>query len=764
MYPNVNANYVVRHARESTAQAAVILTYRAGIRERDERLQQMLSGLKDALDGSDGFFYGCVVDDGSPLEVQKQLADDCRLLGLDLITLDTQGKMFSNSRNRNIGAMMVASDYVLFQDLDLVPCVDFYARVKTEMSLRQLDIDETALLMFGVVYLTAKGTELLDKSERVRGEEVLYDAYMRGDSDLIEKSSTGTSAVVVGRRYFLARGGSSMDFEGWGYEDIECNLRLCRRTGWFPLPRDYCHEEGSMASQVKYQGWKSYYRLFGDMTFAKRLFYFHRWHEVEENSEYQQIKERNRGIFLKKIAEHHVDGTEPDPLPDLNAGTTLILNKANAFTCPREVRPRFGRLIERSEDSFKSGPELLNSLKELEVDRLVFFNPYASKKRLALYRAVRKAGFPYLVAERGALRDSLFFDPHGFNADSKSYEPKYWDKPISDEAAREVEGFAKAELQSSHSLEDQGDRLGVDGLRQALSIPLEKKILFVPLQRPSDTVMEFMAKSIGGASGFNDLLRHVHSQLPHDWVMLVKKHPLETERPNLPDDVFVPDDTHINDLLQLSSAVLAVNSGVGVLALLANLPMMYAGECFYGHRGLNSHVKTADCVVSFLKSPKKPDPTKRLRFLAYLIFEFYSFGTMKTRRVQWHDGSWMTATTQIDLYQMRGIGRAANYGVGTQRISLESPLFDRYRNDLDDQERKNRVGYREAPRHGGGSERSGVTQGMRRVQRQLKDARFMPDPLYQGLNAAGKLAHHVLTKRSMFTPELLRELMKYDRT
>src|SRR5690606_29993673 len=112
---------------------------------------------------------------------------------------------------------------------------------------------------------------------------------------------------------------------------------------------------------------------------------------------------------------------------------------------------------------------------------------------------------------------------------------------------------------------------------------------------------------------------------------------------------FNADDTHINDLLDACDGVLTFNSGTGALALMwGDKPVLCAGEAFYAHEGLARHTPDIQKVLGALAKPW-PDPERRLRFIHYLAFRFYSFGKFHTRATRMEDGARMTATTSIDF-------------------------------------------------------------------------------------------------------------------
>ena len=157
-----------------------------------------------------------VVDDGSAADLAERVVERCRQLGFGYLRLETGDLEFSVGRCRNIGAMVAKSSFVFMQDLDLMPWDGFYRELLLEMEIQRLPQDARAFLMVPSVYLTAGGTEsFLECLPQERRQRFQHSA-LAGDARVVEKMSTGTSANVYNRLWYLSRGGNCSDFEGWG--------------------------------------------------------------------------------------------------------------------------------------------------------------------------------------------------------------------------------------------------------------------------------------------------------------------------------------------------------------------------------------------------------------------------------------------------------------------------------------------------------------------------------------------------------------------
>ncbi len=133
--------------------------------------------------------------------------------------------------------------------------------------------------------------------------------------------------------------------------------------------------------------------------------------------------------------------------------------------------------------------------------------------------------------------------------------------------------------------------------------------------------------------------------------MVAKTHPLEVRRPNLP--LKFADNAHINDLIEMSDAVLLLNSGTGLLSLCWAKPVLIAGTAYYSHPLLNRTVKSVPDVLDALKCLPAVDQDTRDRFFHYLISKVYSFGEFQTELVRQEDGAFRNITRHIEFRELR---------------------------------------------------------------------------------------------------------------
>lgn len=312
----------------------------------------------------------------------------------------------------------------------------------------------------------------------------------------------------------------------------------------------------------------------------------------------------------------------------------------------------FDKIFNLSENEINI-ENILNFLKTNKIDIIVIQNPFQNEKRLNIYKYFKLNKIRVLISDRGALPNSWFFDRNGFNASSQSYDAKYWDNVLSKTKEKRVVEYINYEINNYKSLEKQGSRIGKKNLRKKLNIPKNKKVLFVPLQRPSDTVIKYFSKNVDNIEHFFNNIIDIQEKLKDDWIILIKKHPLETQR--LYEDIFMytDDNTHFKDLIELCDAIVLINSGVGVISMMYSKPVYHFGDAFYSHPLINREVKSSGDVINFLEKEEfKVDFEKVKRFISYLIDDFYSFGNFITEEKVMEDDSRRTITTKINFYKI----------------------------------------------------------------------------------------------------------------
>ncbi|MDO6589462.1 glycosyltransferase [Loktanella sp. D2R18] len=638
-----------------------------------------------------------VVDSGSVDDAQEKCRNICQKTGVAYHYHDTAGQTFSIGAARDFGACKASGRAVTFFDIDWRVPDDFWPRLLSFMKTYGISDYKKRFFVIPALYLTETGTQEFQETNDDNRFQEFYLRWLMGDTDSIQNMAPCSSVMVVDRYHYLSIGGHNPAFKGHGFEDFELLHRLLEEEGRLPKP-DVFQKDAKTWDTATYNGFRSRLALLGRPAMLSNLFVVHLWHPRPKTLSFyntQKMKDA-RGMGPELLKEFDRTGNHPTALlpSETPAGNVLILAQVgtNVARCVREIIPSLGNPIYMSESDFLDTEKDLNPKKvkafmdHHSIKRIVFPNPYGNTLRKSLYDWCRATGFPYLSFERGALPDSWFLDPNGCNADSSSYDPEHWDHPLSESEKKNADTYINEVLSSDAALEQQGMRIGAEALAEQLKLG-GKKVLFVPLQRPSDTVTTYMAGAAGSCTKFLSKIDEVSAILKSmGWVVLCKKHPLEVVTPELHHAQYVPQDTHFMDLLELCDATALINSGVGLYAMMMEKPCYVFGDAFYQIDGVNKAVGDipAEDVKRIVLDGYNVDRNAMLRFISYLTETFYSFGQPQLKEYRELDGSLRNRTTSIDFYDLKLMGRELckykkEYWLP---ISKSAPLFERYKLDI----------------------------------------------------------------------------------
>ncbi len=273
--------------------------------------------------------------------------------------------------------------------------------------------------------------------------------------------------------------------------------------------------------------------------------------------------------------------------------------------------------------------------RENKIDKVILIGPHRHTLKRWVYYKLRKSNVDFYIVERGALPGSWFFDPDGFNGESRAYAKDKWeDIQINHEKEATIKRFKDKMVSENEVLEFQPDvnesQSRVDELRKVIN---GRKVIFIPLQRPRDTVIRFFNPK--GLKRFYESINSAIDTLDSQkFFFLIKKHPLEKKVPgkiNRKKDnlKILNDEFHIHDILDMTDHTVLINSGVGVLSLLFNKPVSYFGQAFYKVPGSSSEFSNSSELVKQVHSSENYNKKESLKFLYFLIKKYYLFSKVK---------------------------------------------------------------------------------------------------------------------------------------
>ncbi|KSV67527.1 hypothetical protein N183_32200 [Sinorhizobium sp. Sb3] len=636
-----------------------------------ERIERIVATLPDA-------YTALIVDYGTGGIRSGELTTVARKCGVELVRVETGDEPFSVGAARDIGTQHAKTPLVMYHDIDFLMSRETYLKIIAECRLRGMPDNAYAFFALPGAYLTEDFTgrylALLASGDGAYADMLVHDGLMRHDKTIYDSNTYAISAIVANRYHLLAIGGHDRSFKGHGAEDFELMHRLTSYYLKGPRTKDY-YKNTKSNSILSYEGFRAYYALYGIELFQRGIIIAHLWHPRRKDIGY--VGTNNQTRVSDVMADYDKGRSFLTPLEDeTSVEKTLVL--VNPGTSParalRHAYPAFGHYRVVPEKSFADAADLIEFMETEGFTRVFLLNPYGNEHRLALYRGLKRAGKRYIAYDRGAYNDSWFFDTRGFLGESGSYAPELWDTPLSDEEREKLDEWLTEMRLSEQTLEKNGARVGREHLREALRVG-DRKILFVALQRPSDTATVYFSGPCHDAYTFNTWVSKLAATVDkRKYVVVVKKHPLETSRPHIEDVVFAPDEAHITDLIDLSDKIIVINSGAGLIAVTHGKPVICCGQSFYCHPGVAWQARNPDELQQLAQSDLTSDPEKCARFVKYLTQDFYSFGKSQYAARTADGGNRIADRTIFSV--IRGLTNdAVKLGTPPNGINLDAPLF-----------------------------------------------------------------------------------------
>lgn len=632
-----------------------------------------------------------IVDFGSLDSIMEEFKTLSKNKGIEFYSLGLKGESFSAGLCRNYGVTKAKKEFITFQDVDLYAPQSIYKSILLRLSSSK---EYNYIESVPCLYLSEDYTEEYKKRES--WDDAHNDAYQNYQlkTPSIQMYAPVTSMILTRRRYFMECGGNNNEFHGHGYEDFEALNRLANRANKFVRSRDYYNHDFKYDSP-HFCGYRPFFSLFGRQLMNERVFFVHFWHPHNIAPSYAKRNKDNKIIFERLIRRFDKENYMPPALSGDSHyydGKSLILSPFNGKTANslRVAIPFLGECVYAKDTEFKDENVFLDFIKKNMVRRVLFFNSYGNDHRLNLYHVCQLNKIKTINFDRGGLPHTWFFDPHGFNYSSHSYNPNNWDLQITKDERESVQEYIINVLSSNDTLEKNGTRIGAHNFKTKYNI-LNKKILFVPLQRPNDSVIRHFSDEIRSVQNFlNNIVALAKSIKDKGWVVIVKQHPLEEsteieEKENL--IVLKPTD-HFYDAINSSDAVMLINSGVGLYSLMAGKPTYNVGNAYYCHAGLSIKIKNPEDFKKCMNDLSYPSKDKVEKFIHYLITRFYSFG--KTNYIEIVDPKTKSKTTNatyVDFENIKipldnGIMHEINISRRKEPFKINSVYFDYYRSGI----------------------------------------------------------------------------------
>lgn len=618
-----------------------------------------------------------IVDYGTPKKFIGVL-NGLEKNNVSIIKYESTKEIFNIGHARDLGVQYSKDDVVLFNDIDFLASTKMYDSIYEEVISRDMHNSAYDFFCVPVFFLSEEGTkasqELSDNNPYA--DRVIQRKIIESHNGFVEFPAYGSSAIVVNKNHYLGIGGHSREFFGHGAEDYDVLHRLSSYYIKGPRTSDYYVDTKS--NNIKdYRGFRAYFALYGIDIFSKGIFFLHQWHPKRVIPGYHQSK-RNFALLENLMVKFDRNREQPLPLSNLASNeTSLVLldTKSQTFKAIRHALPGLGQITILPDNNFTTPEELIKFIIKYKINKVLILNPYGNEHRLSLYRELKSQNISYLVFDRGALPNSWFFDPNGFNYDSKSYYPELWDKPLTQEQDDEIEEYLFNLRNSEDTLEHNAPRKSARFLRELYQVG-NRKVLFIPFQRPTDTVTTYFAGPAESVLDFQNWVNYISQNLQKsEWVIICKNHPLEKELPRIDGVIYADNDAHVHDLIALSDKVFLMNSGVGLIAQAFGKPVICASHAFYCHDDIAFSVSSQEEALDKIKSKLKISHEKVNRFYWHILKNVYSFGQSKYRKTKASDGTDRSIVQEIIFEEIKLGSNKIHFGSVLKGVSLDAPLF-----------------------------------------------------------------------------------------
>lgn len=570
-----------------------------------------------------------IIDFGSLESISSELVCLCQMYNIKYYNLNFKGNPFSAGECRNFGISKADTDYVTFQDVDLYAPNSTYEKIIQHLQDKTYYNDVECI---PCLYLTEEFSHqyLLNENWN-ESHEIAYESY-KGNESTIKMYAPVTSMILVRRQYLLESGGNNTEFHGHGYEDFELLNRIANRSNKFVRSRDFYNHDYKYDS-ADYCGYRTYFSLFGRELMNNKIFFVHIWHPENTAPSYSSRNKVNRAIFNKLLRKFDTELFMPPAISGVSEGydgKTLILSPRHGKTANsiRVAIPYLGDCIFKGDKEFPDVNSFVDFLNKNSVKRVVFFNSYGNPQRLELYNICLEHKIKTINYDRGGLPDTWFFDSKGFNSASTSYSPEKWDIELDTKQTDNIQEYIQKILVTNQTLEKNGERIGSVNFSKKYNIE-NKKVIFVPLQRPNDSVIKYFSDSIESVDNFIHEIKNLAKKIKEkEWVIIIKQHPLE---PTITFDdaeniILLNSNDHFCDAIIASNVVLLINSGVGLYSLMGDRPTYNVGNAYYSHNGLSNKISSPLDLEYHLDNLRKPNQKKVESFIHYLLYNFYSHG------------------------------------------------------------------------------------------------------------------------------------------
>lgn len=509
------------------------------------------------------------------------------------------------------------------------------ARAASAIGVRQIvDIVVNAPIVHLSERDTARFTGANDEEERsgILDRLALEYLYRARNKDADASVAPYSNNFLIHRNMFSMAGGYDEAFRGHGSEDFEFLARLHHYAQHLPTPQRltddlYGPTRDPFYRRKEYAGFR---RLFEAMSYPAEVLgfrVFHLWHprrggDWRENNDWR--RERLNKVFANYVGRDHrlltVDSiSRPKKV-------LCVCKDASHWGYFVPLRLAGFELVPLYDDSDETIADAAHRITAGEITAFAVFNPYmmSHQRFRSLFDLARSHGLRTIAVERGALPASIYYDDDVAYASDNFSEQAFAAADFSPSELDRAAAYAQ-NLRCGEATLEMQDGYDATATRYA-ELAAGRRIVFIPTQLDDDMAVTHFVNGRPTYADFVASLPGVIAANP-DVLFVVKPHPLSVsfELPPAENLIIARRADNIHVLLDVATAVVVYNSGVGLLALLHGKPVISIGNAFYNYRGAGHRASSLAHAVTHARE-RLTAPTAEMvaRLAAWFLLRKYS--------------------------------------------------------------------------------------------------------------------------------------------
>ncbi|MDH6269121.1 putative glycosyltransferase involved in capsule biosynthesis [Rhizobium sp. SG_E_25_P2] len=320
--------------------------------------------------------------------------------GVEVVRHPRPEKLFSIGKVRDFGAAMARNPVIMFNDIDFYGTPAMYRAIHAEAMRRDMARNRFEFFTAPVLFLTEAGVNrwFADMADDLPFIKQFTPEWLDAQSDLIQFTAFGSSAMVVNREHYLSLGGHAPGFSGHGAEDYDLLHRLSSLSPRGPRPHAYLTDFKDNGVR-HYCGFRSFFALNGLEAFAAGIHLVHLWHPRRREKGYFRPGPNFR-LLRRLMLSFDKSGAMPLPLSDPGRrGVWLVYCRDKAdIQLMRQILPHAGRYRIAIRRRAPGPSALVSEAGRMGADTVVIAPGVAGSAAapgdagLAVYQFVRSAG------------------------------------------------------------------------------------------------------------------------------------------------------------------------------------------------------------------------------------------------------------------------------------------------------------------------------------------------------------------------------------